>query len=452
MLLATLVAALWARWLALPITNALGDAVGPWFAGAAVFDRWAGHTPLYGWASALPYAFLLPFSDSLESAVRALLGLHALAAPLAAGAVLVLRRDAWWTAALAGLLVGLDASLLETAISGHKGYLAPVWIGAMAIGAACPHRLWGAPLACVAFAFAVHNHPLAATALPFLALLNWRTRSTQLSAAVGAALIVPHVVSLLGGAPSTDGGTGIGWAQALPAFFDQGGFTAALTLALPVYASVGPRSPTRAFARCTLAAFALLFAIGAGLGYLRDHHLRLLAVPAIATIAAIQPKWSALALLALRLPQPDLPPTDHPHRPGTLALTSQLTDALPAGTRLLVDGVWISSAPAAEPSAVMLDWVLRGGAHQDLAPMGTLFLIVSGERDALVSLRSHPAVAVSGDRHLLLRGTATSLKPVIAQLCAANPRLGGAGDAMGVFRPDLDASAINAWRAPCEGG
>ena len=456
--------AVWARWLGAPIANVLGDSLGPWWTAFGLPTRWEGHSPIYGWASGLPHALLLPLATSLDSAIRGLLALHALAAPIVVLVILRLRAQAWLSAALAGLLVALDPGLIETALSGHKGYLAPVWVGLITLGVVYRRTRWGAILACVAAACAIQTHPLATASLPFVALLDWRGRRARIGGGLGALLLVPFVHQVATQPLTTDGGTQIDWTTALPAFLQQGGGTAGLILTLPLLVAFLPAKPPhpqhegppalipRNIARCTLLAFTALFVIGISLGYLRDHHLRLLTIPALACLSGLCTRWIALAALAFRLPAPDLPAPDHPHRPGTLALTTQITDALPQRGTLMVDGIWLSSTPAAEPSGVMLDRVLRGGSQDALGPGDQLILIVSGERVDLAPYRSSARLLQSGDRHVLLQGTTESLKPEITQLCETNPRLGGAGDALGVFRPDLRDDTIRSWHAPCNGG
>ena len=78
--------------------------------------------------------------------------------------------------------------------------------------------------------------------------------------------------------------------------------------------------------------------------------------------------------------------------------------------------------------------------------------LVSGERADLAPYGRSARLLQSGDRHLLLLGTNESLRPEIAQLCEKRPRLGGAGDALGVFQPHLTDDAIRAWHSPCNGG
>jgi len=456
--------AVWARWTGLPIASVLGDSLGPWWTAIGLPERWEGHSPIYGWASGLPHALLLPFVHSLESGVRGLLALHGLAAPIVVLIILRLRPEAWLSASLAGALVALDPGLIETALSGHKGYLAPVWIGLLTLGIVYRRTSWGAILAGGALACAIQNHPLAAASLPLFAFLDWRTRSARLGAGLCALLLLPFAHQAATHPLTTDGGVDIDWTTALPAFLQQGGGTAGLVLVLPLLVAFlptgapvtsrpnPPEMSPRNVARCTLLAFGTLFALGIALGYLRDHHLRLLTVPALACLAGLCTRWVALVALALRLPAPDLPATDHPHRPGTLGLTTQIADALPASGTLLVDGVWLSSTPAAEPSGLMLDWVLRGGARDALGPGGQLLLVVSGERADLAPYRSSAQLLQSGDRHLLLVGTSESLAPEITRLCQTHARLGGAGDALGVFQPHLTDDAIRSWQAPCHGG
>ena len=112
----------------------LGDAVGPWLVAVADPLGTQPHTPLYGWGLTPPYAAIIALAGSLREGVGLLLGLHALAAPLAACCVLLLSPGAWCAALVAGAFVALDPGLVDTALSGSNGYLAPVWLGAVTLG------------------------------------------------------------------------------------------------------------------------------------------------------------------------------------------------------------------------------------------------------------------------------------------------------------------------------
>lgn len=451
--------ALWARWSGLPIATMLGDSMGPWWTGLYLPTQWSGHSPIYGWASGVPHALLLLVIHDLEQGVRGLLALHALAAPIAALIVLALRPKAWLSASLAGLLTALDPGLIETALSGHKTYFAPLWIALLTLSVAHRKSGWAGLLAGLSLAFAIQNHLLAVAAAPLCLLLDWKQNTTRLGALVCALLMLPFAAQLLSQPMTTDGGVGFGWMNALPAFLIQGGGTAGLVLILPAIVSFLPvdglhaqNAPeTRAIARCTLTGLIILFLVGLSIGYLRDHHLRLMTVPALCCLAHFCTRWIALSLLALRPPSPDLPLPDHPQRPGTLGLTTQVTEALP-NVPLLVDGVWLSSTPAAEPSAVMLDWSLRTHGAIPIDPNGELVLIVSGERVDLLPYRRSPHLLQSGDRHVLIMGTTADLSAEVRTLCQQQPRLGGVNDVLGPLRPDLSDEQIRAWQTPCTDG
>jgi len=430
---------------------ALADGTGPWLEALAHPLAPRSHAEPYGWALYTPYALCLLLAGSLRQAVGCLAALHALAAPLAVLVVLRLRPRAWLPALAAGLLIALDGSLLDTLRSGAECYLGPVWLGAAALGVAARQRPWGAPLALVGLVMAAMNHPFALCALPLLALLPWKERHTWIGAGIALLAALPSLLRLAGGALPGSGGAAGPPLDAWPVWLAQGGLGAWALAAAPLAGLA--RRESRGLALATLASAGLLFLLGWQLGYLRDHHLRLLSVPMGAGLAAL-PAWGALLpLLLLRLPPSQLPAPDHPHRPGTLGLASQLAgqiDAIvPPGESLVVDGAWISGTAAGEPAALMLDLHLRGRPAERFGPGGQVALVVSGDRQDLERIPGDKPSWDPNDRHFLVIGAAAEVREFTARLCGFSLRAGGAWDGLAVLRPELGAEDMRGWWAEC---
>jgi hypothetical protein len=251
---------------------------------------------------------------------------------------------------------------------------------------------------------------------------------------------------------------GGGWADPLPALLgwvDAEGPAAGLAAA---GLAIGLWVPARRrLALATLASLAGVLLLGGALGYVRDHHLRMLLVPALLGLSgACVPRiggWGALVLLPLlALPRDPVQRPAQARRPGTHGLLSEVTPALAAhATRpLVVDGVWISSSPAVEPGAAMLDLQLRGAGPLDVG--GDLALVVSGERPDLAALPPGLRLLHEGDRHRVLVGDEPAVGAWLSRLCADRstpPRLGGAYDGLVPLHPELPASRVAAWTAGC---
>ncbi len=443
---AVLAVAVWARWLHLPVASALGDAIGPWWVAARGGLSPTPHAPPYGPLLALPYRLLLLGADSLWRGTAGLFVLHALVAPLAA---LALCRAGGGPApaAVAGLAVAVSPGLLDTATSGAETYLAPVWVAAMTLAVVAERPAW-AGLAWVA---AVHNHPLALAAAPLLAALPRERRS--LAVLVGPVLLVPHLVGLAGQPIGEGEGTTASPLPALRAWIDTEGAGAGLALAGLGVGLWG--TTTRRLAVATLASAALVLLLGGALGYLRDHHLRMLLAPTLVGLsAACVPRiggWGVLVLLPLLAVPTD--PVSRPaqaRRPGTHGLLAQVSPALAAtpARPLVVDGVWISSSPALEPGALMLDLRLRGATGLDVG--GAVALVVSAERPDLAALPAGLQLVHEDDRHRILVGSEAEAAAWLAQLCATRaPRLGGAFDGLVAVGSTATAARAQAWHAGC---
>lgn len=446
------VVAVLVRWQQLPVASALGDAVGPWWVAARGGLLPTPHAPPYGQLLALPYRALLLGAGSLWSATAGLFVLHAAVAPLATFAV-ARSGGGPAPAALAGLALALSPGLLDTATSGAETYLAPVWVAAMALAVACRRPA----LAGLAWLAAVHNHPLALSTAPLLLALPWTRRSGL--ALIGPALLLPHVVSLVGQPVGVGGGGPADPLPALWAWIDAEGPGAGL---VGVGLAGGLWLPARRrMALATAASLGLLLLLGGALGYLRDHHLRMLMAPAMVGLAgACVPRlgsWGVLVLLPLlRLPGDPVQRPAQGRRPGTHGLLAEAAPALLAhrGRPLAVDGVWLSSSPALEPGAVLLDLHLRGAGDLDVG--GDVALVVSAERAELADLPPGLTSLHGGDRHRVLVGDEPAVTAWLGALCASRvadgapaPRLGGAFDGLVPLHPGLPASRVAAWTAGC---
>ncbi len=396
-----LAVALWVRLRDLDAAVVLSDQLGPWLRALANPVNPAPHAAPYGWALHPPYALVLAASTSLRGAVAGLLWVHALVAPVALWAAW--RRVGPWAALPAGLLLALDGGLLDTALSGSEGYLGALWVG---LALAWP------PTAPLALALGAMNHPLVLCCLPLLALSDWRGRPVQVSAGLGVLALLPSLPRWLAGG---EGGVDLEPLQALPAWLAQGGPGAWLLLLAPIWALWTQRR----MALATLASVAFMAMAGLWLGYLRDHHLRLLTVPLALCAVSLPRAWPMLCLLALRLPASRLPGPDKPHRPGTLGLATELADLMQTWPPpVFVEGVVFEGSAAAEPSTLLLDLHLRG---IDVALGGTEGAIVSHERR-------------QGRRYTLEQ------EPDWPTLCAG--RVGGSWDAMAVLQPGTTLEAL----------
>lgn len=229
------------------------------------------------------------------------------------------------------------------------------------------------------------------------------------------------------------------------AYLAQGEWIAIVILLGPCVGLVSPR--TRPLAVRTLAGVVLLAALGLLGGYLRDHHLRLLTVPALLGWAAVPWPGLAAVLAGLLVPRLSIGPPDIADAPGSLGLARSLTDQIIAEAvpPLVVDGAWLSGGPAASPAAVMLDLHLRGWSSDELQPGHTVVVIVSGDREEVARLSPAGLQMVKGDRHALLMGQPVEVARWSEAHCDA--RLGGAWDALSVLHPTTTVDEARAWWA-----
>jgi hypothetical protein len=431
-LFAVLGLSVWVRFGQLMGTMALQDSVGPYLAAIRMDGR--AHTPAYGAGLLVPYWLSVQVASSLWGAAGVMAVFHSLAAPIASGLAWTINRYRWGPALLVGVLVALDPGLLDTAKSGAEGYLAPALIG-LAV-------LVRGPWAWLALGLAVANHPMALCGLP----LVLRSDTCRTSALWGFGLAAVAVGSQAAGwgSPGVDGG-GATLLGAAETYVKTGGGFAVLAGMGPLAGLLSSR--TRPLAFRLLAAVAILALMGAHLGYIRDHHLRLLTVPALACWVVLPGAsvW-AIALAPLALPGPSMPP-EVLMRGGTLGLVDTLGSRLHAGhSRLVVDRMWVGGGPAIEPAAVMLDLHLRGwrAAQFDLEADKVIIIATPQGGPAV----GHPGkLLLSGQGYVVSMAATDQVRAWSRGPCAKGGKPGGAWDAMSVFHPGLSTEQVSAWWA-----
>jgi len=431
----------WGRWDVVEQSSALGDAVHPWW--AAIRAGWPrAHASPYGWGIVIPYKACLVGATGVIEAVQRLALLHALAAPLAAA-------TCWRISGrivpglVAGVIVAMDPGLIDTFQSGAEGYLASVWLGVAVLGLTL--REWArAPVLMVALAMAIMNHPMAAAAVPLVAALRWRGRAFWLGLAAAVLLLAPRVVRLFM-EPIPSGGGGVQPMEALAAFVLQGGAVAVVILVGPLIGLVSPRS--RKLATLCLASMILMAALGTAGGYLRDHHIRILTIPALLGWAAVPAPLAAVMAFSLLLPRAVPVPASVTERPGTLGLNAHVSDVVQAelSSPLVVDEAWLHGGPAGSAAAVMLDLYLNGWGAPDLRPGNRIAVIVSGPTQPELDGVPSRSVLVRTEQYALLAGSIDEVTGWSAAWCAG--RLGGAWDAVSVLHPDTQSSELRAWWA-----
>jgi len=191
--------AAWARlrWLDLAIPDR--DAIAPFASAWALLDGRlpSPHQPHFGdglWLSCLP---LVVLARSLWQLFVLRFLVSASVAATGFGAAWLLAEGATWRRLCAGLAAGVflawDPGLMDTVISGARGYWAPELIGLATLGAAGAARGkgWGLPLLLGGWLLAAHHHPLALGAgvgLLLFARPGWKAagRRWRISGAVVA--------------------------------------------------------------------------------------------------------------------------------------------------------------------------------------------------------------------------------------------------------------------------
>jgi len=219
----------------------------------------------------------------------------------------------------------------------------------------------------------------------------------------------------------------------------------------------------RPTSKAALTALALMLVAGTRIGYLRDHHLRILSAPAAVGLAALPGPLGLLAVIPLlRWPTPDEGRARH-RRPGTLGLLHRTTNTVMSqrdpSRPLVVDGFRTIHVPAVEPGGVWLDLSLRGlpTAQLDRTTDSQLALLVTAPRDA----PEHEAPAAFGlvqadhrDTWSIWLGSPEALHAWSSADCADRiasdarlPRVGGAWDGLAIFHPERGAEAVDGWWA-----
>jgi hypothetical protein len=425
----------------LPQASALGDATHPWW--AALRDGWPrAHAAPYGWALVVPYKACLIGADGLLEASGRMAMLHALAAPLAAALAWRLGRRTL-SAGVAGSLIALDPGLLDTVHSGAEGYLAPVWIGLMVL-LLHARSAWVQAISLPIFAVAIMHHPMALAAAPFLVRLQWRHVLSRVGAALALSMLLPSIIGWsTGGLPE---GSELGPPQLAPiAYLTNAGWVGVVIAMGPFIGLVSPK--TRHLALQALSALCLLGALGVLGGYLRDHHLRLLSIPAIIGWAAVPWPGLVLAWLGLGLPSAHTGPPDVTGAPGTLELNHSLADEImrEVAPPLVVDGAWLSGGPAGSAAAIMLELHMRGWTRSELRLGGQVVVLVSAEREEIVALDEGALEVLPGQRHALVIGSVEQVRSWSTSRCSG--RLGGAWDAISVLHPESTVESMQAWWA-----
>lgn len=315
--------AAWARLRQLPLVIPDRDAIAPFATAWALLDGrlplphhahfgdglWLCHLPLVAVAGTLEQLFVL----------RALVG--ASIAACGFGAAWLLAGDRGWRRLWAGLAAGLflawDPGLVDSFISGARGYWAPELLALALLGAAgaARGRTWGLPTLLLGLLLAAHHHPLVlgcGAGLLLFAPSAWRASrggGRWLALGITALLVGLPLLRLALGRPGTDAGmeglaaVALGSSSAsavngLPlvaaalwdwALVEHGlGWwllPAGLLLALPRRVGWG-----------ALLALVGLVLLGLGIQHLDHHHLRMAAAP-VAVAAALG--WARLGPGAL---------------------------------------------------------------------------------------------------------------------------------------------------------
>ncbi len=397
----------------------LQDGVGPFLAAVRMDGR--AHAPGYGFTMVLPY-WLASFLPSLWDAQTLIMVAHGITAPLAVYAS-KLRYNASTAGSIGvGIIVALDPGLMDTARSGAEGYLSSTWI-ACALAVRGP---WAWPI----FAVAVANHPLALCLAPILTTPERLTRRSLLPVAL-ALLMILHQVSAWQAPGLT--ATASSPVDAILAYIEQGIGVAIAVLAGPFIGLFHHR--TRGLALRCLGALALLLMAGGSIGYLRDHHLRFLTVPAILCWSAGAAWGVALIAGLISALSPSTTPPDLAMQPGSLSLTTITGNVLRGGGMAPpVAGLWLDGSLAIEPSALVLDSHLRDTLGESPGGTGRVAVIVSGAESTMMALDEPPGAVVTGPTFVVISAQAEEIRPWLTRACSQDVKIDLATDArMAIF-------------------
>ena len=421
--------AVWLRVRSLGSTSVLQDTIGPYWAAVRMDGR--AHAPGYGVAMLLPYWVLSKIGSSLWGTTNAMACIQAMVAPV--GALCAVRRvNASPVAAIAvGLVLAIDPGAISSTQSGAEGYLAPLFVA----------LAWGlsGSWAWIAFAFAVANHPLAAVALPFMVRKDALCRPAAPGFMV-ACLLIGHQLYGLSG----HGVPGVSLAASVLALWGES-HTISIAMAFGPVAGLWFAS-ARKTSLAALVAIALLATAGAALGYLRDHHWRLLSVPVLACWAA--GGWVGVgtllaALIGLKAPES---PPEVAHRAGTLSLNhAVVSEILAQGGPTVVDRVWVSGGPGAEPAAIMLDLYLRGWREDDLNLKGDIVVVLAADEVGTYAIPKGAKSLIDGHGFRVFRASLPNTREWSLRMCDEAPRVGGAWDALSVIHPLLPSHLVSDW-------
>ncbi|MGB0638374.1 MAG: hypothetical protein ACPGTU_03505 [Myxococcota bacterium] len=427
--------ATWARLRGLPAFSALHDALGPYWAAIRMDGR--THAPPYGPLMLISYIPATQFSQRLWDAVQIVGVQHSFVAVFASMASLRLWPKRLGLALLLGSLVALDPGLIDTAVSGSKGYFTATFVSLLLV--------FRGPWVWVCWAFAVSNHPLALCAAP-LVVSGETLKKTHWGGILFFSVATLHQALNwsspgVGSGPSMDP---IG--MALGGYIEQGGVLGGLVLLGPI-AGLLNRS-TRKFAIRILVGFGVLLLVGAAIGYLRDHHVRFFTVPALLCWGALPGRLSLVLLALVRIPPHPVFPAGLVARETTIGLAHRVVEKIAVEQPpFIVDGAWLSGGPSVEPSAALLDLYLRGFGAAELNADGDVVVIISAERDAFPISEQFGRTIDQGDRYQVVRANQLEVLEWSNTVCANGAKLGGAWDGLSVISPETDAGMVRAWWA-----
>ncbi|MEC8191632.1 MAG: hypothetical protein VX127_02800 [Myxococcota bacterium] len=423
--------AAWVRLEHVGASLTLQDSVGPFW--AAIRGDGRAHASGYGAGLLLPFWALTVACGSLWSALCGMGWFHALIAPIGAAAVTGRSAGSGGIALAVGAILAFDPALVSSCLSGSETYLAPIWIGVAFV--VSPAMAW------VPFALAVANHPLAICGAPLL-LRKGALCRRALPGLIVASLLIGHQALGIDGAGVPGSSVGDAW---LAAWHEGRLAIAAMVTGIAVGCT---HERTRRGACAAAASIALLCAAGWYLGYLRDHHIRMFVVPAIAGWGG-RPRLglAVLGALALFVQNPARPP-EVALRAGTLGLTTAIADRIVAEQQAVtIDRVWFSGGPGAEPAAVMLDLRLRGWGPERIGSGTDMVLVVAGDGPDLQRAAGLGEPMLAGHGYTVLRASVSAVRSWSEAQCDASPKVGGAWDALSVLHPALTTTQSLEWWA-----